>query len=115
MRLNNMRFNFSKLTVPIVIYEMKTVIENGMPQKPKPVTYLECFTHLETVSLRDYQTNVQMGTENEIKAFVRNYPGITNKMTIKNLVTEQEYKIQDVLYNYRNSGFSVLIAKDVSL
>lgn len=110
-----MRFNFSKLTDPIEIFEMKSVTEDGMPQKPKPVTFLECFAHLETVSLKDYQTSVQMGTENEIKAFVRNYQGITNKMMIKDLVTNKEYKINHILYDYRNSGFSILIAKEVSL
>src|SRR5699024_6240388 len=115
MKINDMRFNFSKLTNPIEIYELKSVTENGMPQKPKPVTFLECFAHLETVSLKDYQTSVQMGTENEIKAFIRNYPGITNKMMIKDLVTEQEYKINHILLDYRNSGFSILIAKEVSL
>lgn len=115
MRLNNMRFNFSKLSRPIEIFEMKSVTENGMPQKPKPITFLKCFAHLETVSLKDYQTSVKMGTENEIKVFVRNHPGITNKMMIKDLITKQEYKINHILFNYRNSGFSVLMAKDVSL
>lgn len=115
MRLNNMRFNFSKLNHPIEIFEMKSVTENGTPQKPKPVTFLKCFAHLETVSLKDYQTSVQMGTENEIKVFVRNYPGITNKMMIQDLITKQEYKINHILFNYRNSGFSVLMAKEVSL
>lgn len=115
MRLNNMRFNFSKLNNPIEIFEMKSVTENGMPQKPKPVTFLKCFAHLETVSLKDYQTSVQMGTENEIKVFVRNYPGITNKMMIKDILTEKEYKINHILYDYRNSGFSVLVAREVSL
>lgn len=115
MRLNKMRFNFSKLTNPIKIFELKSVTENGMPQKPKPVTFLECFAHLETVSLKDYQTSVQMGTENEVKVFIRNYPDITNKMMIKDLVTDQEYKINHILYNYRNSGFSILMANEVNL
>lgn len=115
MRLNRMRFNFSKLTNPIEIFELKSVTENGMPQKPKPVTFLECFAHLETVSLKDYQTSIQMGTENEIKVFIRNYPGITNKMMIKDLVTKQKYKINHILFNYRDSGFSILMAKEVGL
>lgn len=115
IRARNMRFDYSKLTNPIEIFEMKSVTDEGMAQKPKPVTFLECFAHLETVSLKDYQTSVQMGTENEIKAFVRNYPGITNKMMIKDLVTEKEYKINHVLLDYRNSGFSVLVAKEVNL
>lgn len=115
MRLNKMRFNFSKLSNPIEVYELKSVTENGMPKKPKPVTFLECFSHIETVSLKDYKTSVQKGTENEIKVFVRNYPGITNKMMIKDLVTKQEYRINHILFNYRDSGFSILMAKEVSL
>lgn len=110
-----MRFNYSKLKHPVELFEMKTVTENGTPKKPKTVTFLKCFAHFETVSLKDYQTSVQLGTESEIKVFIRNYPGITNKMMIKDLVTGQEYKIKHVLYNYRNSGFSILIAKEVGL
>lgn len=114
MKLNNMRFNFSKLNQPIGIYEVKSVTENGIPQKPKPVLYLECFAHVETVSLKDYETSIQTGTQHNIKVFIRNYPGITNKMTIKDTVNSQSYNIKQVLYDYRQSGFTVLIAEDVS-
>lgn len=114
MKLNNMRFNFSKLNQPIGIYEVKSVVENGVPQKPKPVLFLECFAHVESVSLKDYQNSVQMGTQHDIKVFIRNYPGITNKMTIKDTVNDQSYKIKQVLYDYRQSGFIVLIAENVS-
>lgn len=112
MKINNMRFNFSKMNLPIEINEMKTVTENGVPQKPKPVLFLECFAHVESISLKDYQTSAQMGTQNEIKAFIRNYPGVTNKMAINH--NGQDYNIKQVLYDYRQSGFSVLIAEEVS-
>lgn len=112
MRLNNMRFNFSKMHDPIEVLEMKTNSDDGLPSKPKPTTFLKCFAHVETVSLRDYQTSVQTGTEHEIKVFVRNYPGITNKMKIEHY--EQEYNIKKVLYDYRQSGFTVIIAEEVS-
>lgn len=112
MRLNKMRFNFSKMHDPIEIFELKTVNEDGMPQKPKPVSFLKCFAHVESVSLKDYQTSVQMGTEYQIKVFIRNYPGITNKMQLSHY--EQDYNIKQVLYDYRQSGFTVLIAEEVS-
>src|SRR5699024_9786485 len=110
MKLNNMRFNFSKMNQPIEVFELKTVTENGMTQKPKPVSFLNCFAHIESVTLKDYQTSVQMGTQHEIKVFIRNYPGITNKMMIEHY--EQEYKVKQVLYDYRQSGFTILIAED---
>lgn len=112
MRLNNMRFNFSKLNQPVSIYEVKSVVENGIPQKPKPVLFLECFAHFESVSLKDYENSVQIGTQHHIKVFIRNYPGITNKMQIKHY--EQQYNIKQVLYDYRQSGFAILIAEEVS-
>ncbi|MCR1834975.1 head-tail adaptor protein [Oceanobacillus caeni] len=113
MRLNNMRFNFSKLKNPIWIYEVKSVIENGIPQKPKPVLFLECFAHVESVSLKDYQNSAQLGTQHQMKVFIRNYPGITNKMIIED-INKQSYKIEQVLYDYRQSGFTILIAEEVS-
>lgn len=109
--MNKMRFDYSKLNQPIGIYEVKSVTENGVPQKPKPILFLECFAHVETVSLKDYQNSIQTGTQHQIKVFIRNYPGITNKMTINH--NEQEYNIKQVLYDYRQSGFSVLIAEGV--
>jgi len=112
MKINNMRFNFSKLNQPIGIYEVKTVVENGVPQKPKSELFLECFSHVESVGLKDYQNSVQMGTQNEIKAFIRNYPEVTNKMTVKH--NGQDYNIKQVLYDYRQSGFTILIAEEVS-
>lgn len=112
MKLNNMRFNFSKMNQPIEISTLETVTENGMPQKPNPVTFLRCFSHVESVGLKDYQTSVQMGTEHQIKVFIRNYPGITNKMQLSHY--EQNYNIKQVLYDYRQSGFTVLIAEEVS-
>lgn len=107
-----MRFNFSKMNQPIEIYELKTVTNEGMPQKPKPSTFLECFAHVESVTLKDYQTSLQMGTEHQIKVFIRNYPDITNKMKIKHY--EQDYSIKQVLYDYRQSGFTILIAEEVT-
>jgi|SRR5690625_1104125 len=112
MRLNNMRFNFSKMHHPIEIFELKAVTDNGMTQKPKPVPFLKCFAHIETVSLKDYQTSVQMGTQHEIKVFIRNYPGVTNKMQLHH--NNQEYNIKQVFYDYRQSGFTVLVAEDVT-
>ncbi|MGY0692983.1 phage head closure protein [Virgibacillus sp. FSP13] len=109
--MNKMRFDFSKLDQPVGIYEVKSVVENGVPQKPKPVLFLKCFAHVESVSLKDYSNSVQLGTQYNIKVFIRNYPGITNKMTIK--YNEQEYNIKQVLYDYRQSGFSVLVAEEV--
>lgn len=109
--MNNMRFNFSKLKHPIEIFELETITENGMPKKPKPVTFLKCFAHVESVSLKDYQTSVQMGTQNEIKVFIRNYPGLTNKMQM--IHYGQEYNLKQVLYDYRQSGFTVLVAEEV--
>ena len=111
MSVNSMRFDFSKLNQPIEIHEMKTVTENGVPQKPESVLFLRCFAHAESVSLKDYETSVQTGTQYQIKVFIRNYPGITNKMTIKHV--EQDYNIKQVLYDYRQSGFSVLVAEEV--
>ena len=111
MRLNNMRFNYSKMNQPIEIFEVKSVIENGVPQKPKPVSYLECFAHVESVGLKDYQNSVQLGTQHQIKVFMRNYPGVTNKMTMEH--KEQEYNVKQVLYDYRQSGFTILIAEGV--
>lgn len=112
MRLNNMRFNFSKMNQPIKINELKSVVENGVPQPPKPVLFLECFAHIESVSLKDYETSVQMGTQHDLKVFIRNYPGITNKMQIDHY--GQTYKIKEIIYDYRQSGFSILIAEEVS-
>lgn len=114
MRLNNMRFNYSKLSTPIKIYELKSVNDNGMPQKPQETLFLECFAHVESVSLKDYQTSVQTGTQHEIKVFIRNYPGIDNKMALQDLVTNQKYNIKHILYDYRQSGFSVLVCEDVT-
>lgn len=112
MKLNNMRFNFSKMNQPIEIFELKTVTEDGIPQKPKLISFLKCFAHIESVTLKDYQTSVQMGTEHQIKVFIRNYPGITNKMQIKHY--EQDYNIKQVLYDYRQSGFTVIVGEEVS-
>lgn len=112
MKLGNMRFNFSKLNQPIEIFEVKPVNDDGMPGKPEPVTFLKCFAHVESVGLKDYETSVQMGTEHQIKAFVRNYPGITNKMKISHF--DDEHNIKQVLYDYRQSGFSIIIAEEVS-
>lgn len=112
MKLNDMRFNFSKLRDPIEIMESKTTTNDGLPQKPKLETFLKCFAHVEGVSLKDYQTSVQTGTEHEIKVFIRNYPDITNKMKIKHY--GQDYNIKRVLYDYRQSGFTVIIAEEVS-
>lgn len=112
MKLNNMRFNFSKLNQPIKINELKSVVEGGVTKPPRPVLFLECFAHIESVSLKDYQTSVQMGTQHDIKVFIRNYPGITNKMQINHY--GQTYKIKEILYDYRQSGFSVMIAEEVS-
>lgn len=112
MKLNNMRFNFSKMNQPVEIFELKTVTEDGIPQKPKPISFLKCFAHIESVTLKDYQTSVQMGTEHQIKVFIRNYPGITNKMQIKHY--EQDYNIKQVLYDYRQSGFTVIVGEEVS-
>lgn len=112
MKLNNMRFNFSKMNQPIDIFTLETVTENGMPQKPKPATFLKCFAHVETVGLKDYETSVQTGTEHQIKVFMRNYPGITNKMRINHF--EQDYKVKQVLYDYRQSGFTVIAAEEVN-
>lgn len=107
-----MRFNFSKMNQPVEIFELKTVTEDGIPQKPKPISFLKCFAHIESVTLKDYQTSVQMGTEHQIKVFIRNYPGITNKMKIKQ--NDQEYNIKKVMQDYRQSGFTVIIGEEVS-
>lgn len=112
MRLNKMRFNFSKLQHHITIHELKTVTDNGMPIKPEKVEYLSCFAHIESVSLKDYETSVQMGTQNRIKLFIRNYPNITNKMSITH--NNDEYNIIQVLYDYRQSGFTILVAEEVT-
>lgn len=88
------------------------VSNNGMPAKPTQVLFFECFAHIETVSLKDYETSVQTGTQHNLKVFIRNYPGITNKMEIAH--NGQTYKVNQVLYDYRQSGFSVLIASEVS-
>lgn len=112
MKLNDMRFNFSKLNQPIKILELEQVTVEGMPQKPRKKTYLNCFAHVESVSLKDYETSVQTGTENNIKVFIRNYPGITNKMKIKQ--NDQEYNIKKVMQDYRQSGFTVIIGEEVS-
>lgn len=107
-----MRFNFSKMHDPVEFYELKTVTDNGIPQKPTKELFLKCFAHVETVSLKDYETSVQTGTQNNIKVFIRNYPGITNKMSLEHY--GQEYNIKQILYDYRNSGFSVIVAEGVS-
>lgn len=112
MRLNKMRFNFSKLNQPIVIYEVKPHKENGVPQKPKKEEFLKCLAHVETVSLKDYETSIQTGTQYDVKIFIRNYPGITNKMILE--YSEQEYKIKQVIFDYRQSGFSIMIAEAVT-
>lgn len=106
-----MRFNFSKLNQPIKISELKQVTVDGLPQRPEPVTFLDCFAHVESASLSDYQNSVQTGTEYQTKIFIRNYPGINNKMQIDHY--GQDYNIKQVLYDYRQSGFSVLIAEQV--
>lgn len=114
MRLNKMRFNYSKLNQPIKIYELSTVTDDGMPQKPKEEVFLECFAHVESVSLKDYETSVQTGTEHQIKVFIRNYPNITNKMIIKLHDQDTRYNVKQVIYDYRQSGFSVLVAEEVT-
>lgn len=113
MKINNMRFNFSKLNQPIEIYELKQVIKDGLPQKPEPVIYISCFAHVEQSSLKDFQNSVQTGTKSLTKVFIRNYPGITNKMQLKHY--SQKYKIKEVLYDFRQSGFSIILAEQVSL
>ncbi|MCC2248855.1 phage head closure protein [Virgibacillus sp. AGTR] len=110
--MNKMNFDFSKLNQPIIIYELKTDSDNGMPSKPRKVVFHECFAHVESISLKDYETSVQTGTQHNMKVFIRNYPGITNKMTITH--NNQDYNIEQILTNYRQSGFTVLIAKEVS-
>lgn len=111
MRLNRMRFNFSKLNQPIKIYEVKSQNIGGRSKKVK-VEFLTCFAHVETVSLKDYETSIQTGTQGNIKVFIRNYPNITNKMMLEHC--GQEYNIKQVIYNYRQSGFSILVAEEVS-
>ncbi len=110
--MSRMKFDFSKLNQPITINELKNVNNNGNPTKPHPVTFYECFAHVETVSLKDYETSVQTGTQHNIKVFIRNYPGITNKMQIN--CNGQDYNINQVLFDYRQSGFTVLIASEVT-
>lgn len=111
MKINDMRFNFSKLKTPIKIYEMKSTNDNGMPTKPSPVLYYECFAHIESVTLRDYQTAVQTNTEHEIKVFIRDYP-IDNKMQIE--LDNQLHNIKSIIPNYRGSNFTIITAEAVS-
>lgn len=110
--VNDMQFNFSRLKHPIQIFEMVERRVNGIPQKPTKELFYECFAHIETVSLRDYATSVQTNTQHDLKIFIRNYPNITNKMTIE--FDNQNYNIKQIMYNYRNSGFSVIVAEGVS-
>ncbi len=111
-KLNNMQFNFSKLNTPIQFYEMKSTSNNGMPTKPTPELYYECFAHIESVTLRDYQTAVQTNTQNEIKVFIRDYQGIDNKMQIE--FNNQMHNIKSIMPNYRDSNFTVIVAEAVS-
>lgn len=113
-KLDKMRFNYSKLTTPITIYETKTVTDNGIPQKPKQIEYLKCFAHVETVSLKDFETSRQNNTLNNIKLFIRDYPGINNKMEITVFGDDNDYKVETVIPNYRNSRFTVIDAKVVT-
>ena len=110
--LGYMKFNFSKLKTPIQIYEMKSNTNNGIPTKPTPQLFYECFAHVESVTLRDYQTSVQTNTQHEIKVFIRDYDGIDNKMQIK--INNQMHNIKSIMPNYRNSNFTVIVAEAVS-
>lgn len=107
-----MKFDYSKLKTSISIFETKTTTNNGIPIKPQPVKFYDCWAYVESVSLRDYQTAVQNNTLNEIKIFIRDYAGINNKMQVE--VNGQMHKIKAVMPNYRNSNFTIIIAEAVS-
>lgn len=107
-----MRFNYSKLKTPIQIYKMKTTSNNGLPTKPTAELYYECFSHVELITLKDYQTAVQTNTQHEIRVFIRDYP-IDNKMQIK--LNNQIHNIKSIMPNYRNSNFTIIVAEAVMI
>lgn len=109
-----MRFNFSKLDTPIKIYETKTVTDNGIPRPPEKITFLNTWAHVETISIKDYETARQNNTLNNVKLFIRDYPNITNKMQIDIHGHNDTYKVDNVLPNYRNSGFTYIDAEVVT-
>ena len=103
-----MRYDFSKLKHPVTFYEMKTVSENGMPGKPKPFKFYDCFAAIDTVWMRDYQTAVQNNTQHEIKIIIRKYPGIDNKMQLE--FNGIMHKISSIMPDYQDSRFMVVMA-----
>lgn len=109
-----MNFNFSKMDTPITIFTTETKTEGGIPTKPEQVEFLKCFAHVESVSLKDYETSKQNNTLNNIKIFIRDYPDITNKMEVKLLDKNEDYEVEKVIPNYRGSGFTVIDAKAVT-
>lgn len=111
MRRNDLRFNLSKMDTPVQFYEMKKVSNNGMPARPEEVLYYECWAHVESVSLKDYQNAVQTGTQHEVKAFIRDYPGINNKMML--FIGDVKHNIKKVSPNYRNSDYTIVVAEAV--
>lgn len=114
-KLGNMHFNFSKCDTPITIHETKSVVENGIPKKPKKVKFLETWAHVETVFIKDFETARQNNTLTNVKLFIRDYPNVTNKMQIDIHGHADTYKVENVLPNYRNSGFTYIDAKVVSV
>jgi len=108
-----MKFDYSKLKNPVTFYEMKSTSENGMPSKPKPVEFYQCWAHIETVTLRDYQTAISNNTQHHIKIFIRDYEGITNKMQVK--YNNNFHNIISVMPSYGNSNFTVVVAEAVGV
>lgn len=110
MKINNMRFNCSKLNTPVQFYTVG-VSDDGMPIKPKPELFYECWAHVESITLRDYQTAVQTSTQHQIKVFIRDYADIDNKMQIS--INDKIHSIKSIMPNYRNSNFTVIVAEAV--
>lgn len=106
-----MKFDYSKLKHRVKFYEVETQTENGLPGKEVLKPFHECWAHVETVWLKDYQTAVQNNTLNEIKIFIRQYPGITNKMKVK--FDGELHNVKQVMNDYVDNSYMIVVAEVV--
>jgi len=108
-KLDRFNFNFSKLKTPITVYETKTVVEGGIPRPPEEVKIFEGFAHIEEASIRDFKSLELDMAESTKTVFLRNIPdGFRKSQKIKVHGDSDSYTIEEIMEDYRNSGFTVL-------
>lgn len=108
-KLDKFNFNFSKLKTPIAVYETKTVTEGGIPRPPEEVKIFEAFAHIEEASIRDFKSLELDLAESTKTVFLRNIPdGLKKSQKVKVHGESDSYTIEEIMKDYRNSGFTVL-------